>query len=182
MLKLLVTPVAELGPREQQRMQQELATLSRLQHPSIVQVCSMPSFYYSKIFLFILSWFISFPLCLPFIVSLLWSLSLALCGCRALAGVQHMGACIYQGQLGLILEFLEGGSLQQAIWHHAMAWGAAAAQVLVAVARGLDYLHGQGFVHGDLKSRNVLLARCVAAMFGAQVVNEQTNKQRNKTY
>ena len=71
MLKLLVTPVAELGPREQQRMQQELATLSRLQHPSIVQVCSMPSFYYSKIFLFILSCFIPFPLCLSFIVSLL---------------------------------------------------------------------------------------------------------------
>ena len=66
---------------------------------------------------------------------------------------------MYEGQLGLIMELLEGGSLQQAIWHHAVPWGPPAAQVLIAVAQGLDYLHSQGCVHGDLKSRTVLLAR-----------------------
>lgn len=73
--------------------------------------------------------------------------------------LQYLGACIYQGQLGLILELMEGGSLQQAIWHKALPWGQHAIQVLISVARGLEHLHDRGLVHRDLKSRTVLLGR-----------------------
>ena len=71
--------------------------------------------------------------------------------------LQVLGGTLHKGQLGILLELMPGGSLQQAIWHRAVPWGPQAAQIAAAAAQGLEFLHSRGFTHGNLKSRNVLL-------------------------
>jgi serine/threonine protein kinase len=66
--------------------------------------------------------------------------------CHAL--LEHGGAP------ALVLEYLGGGDLVPLLGAHPRHWLTAATQVLGALA----HVHGRGFVHRDLKPRNVLFA------------------------
>ena len=61
----------------------------------------------------------------------------------------------YEGSPFLVLEYLPGGTLKQMIdgprsWQKAM-------QLLLPVARGLEYAHQRGIAHRDIKPANILL-------------------------
>ena len=61
----------------------------------------------------------------------------------------------YEGSPFLVLEYLPGGTLKQMIdgprsWQKAM-------QLLLPVARGLEYAHQRGVAHRDIKPANILL-------------------------
>ena len=62
----------------------------------------------------------------------------------------------YKGQPYFALEFIGGGSLQQRIVQAPLA-GRKAAEIMVALARAVDYAHQRGIVHRDLKPANILL-------------------------
>ncbi|KAI1731173.1 protein kinase domain-containing protein [Ditylenchus destructor] len=70
-------------------------------------------------------------------------------------------AAFHGEQMGLILELMEGGSLNELLHQkkhvhyeacHALGWA-------IQVTSALSYLHERGFVHRDLKPSNMLLTR-----------------------
>jgi hypothetical protein len=69
--------------------------------------------------------------------------------------VQFYGAYQEQDKTYLVLEFCEGGSLQDALKKNpswALRW-----QWALQMSQGLAYLHHQGTLHRDLKAENILL-------------------------
>ena len=64
----------------------------------------------------------------------------------------------HQGQPYLALELLEGGSLEAKIAGKPQA-PRDAAELVVILARAMQYAHSRGIVHRDLKPSNVLLDR-----------------------
>jgi serine/threonine protein kinase len=60
------------------------------------------------------------------------------------------------GRLFLVMEYVAGCSLDRHIQHGLPAPRRAAALV-AEIARAVDYVHGQGVVHQDIKPRNVLI-------------------------
>jgi eukaryotic-like serine/threonine-protein kinase len=63
----------------------------------------------------------------------------------------------HQGQPYLALELLEGGSLDAKIAGKPQA-PRAAAELVVVLARAIEYAHTRGIVHRDLKPANILLS------------------------
>jgi tRNA A-37 threonylcarbamoyl transferase component Bud32 len=61
----------------------------------------------------------------------------------------------YKGSPFLVLEYLPGGTLKQQIGKP-MSWQKAM-QLLIPVARGLEYAHQRGIIHRDIKPANILL-------------------------
>jgi len=53
------------------------------------------------------------------------------------------------------MEFMEGGTLTEAIKGHGAFHEKQAAYVAQEMLKGISYLHKLGFVHRDLKSANV---------------------------
>ncbi|KAG0249613.1 hypothetical protein DFQ27_009907 [Actinomortierella ambigua] len=68
----------------------------------------------------------------------------------------HDTTC-HQGKLVLITEYVDGGSLQQAIKSQRTADWFIKMRVAHEIAQGLDYMHSIGVIHRDLRSSNVLL-------------------------
>lgn len=66
----------------------------------------------------------------------------------------------YGEQPLVVIEYARGGSLSQALGriHGAQLSEPTFLRVLKHIARGLAYLHSQGYIHGDLKPENVLLS------------------------
>lgn len=62
----------------------------------------------------------------------------------------------HQGNPYLVLEFVEGGSLQQKLRAGPFT-PRAAAELIECVARVVDYIHTHGIIHRDLKPGNILL-------------------------
>ncbi|KDN39473.1 hypothetical protein RSAG8_08768, partial [Rhizoctonia solani AG-8 WAC10335] len=67
-----------------------------------------------------------------------------------------MGVIVFKDQyLGMVSEWMENGDLNQYLRKHP---GADRYQLCIDVASGLEYMHRQNTVHGDLKAANVLVS------------------------
>jgi WD40 repeat protein len=73
----------------------------------------------------------------------------------------------HQGQPFLSLEFMEGGSLQQALAGTPLPFRQAA-RLLLTLAGAIEHAHQQGILHRDLKPANVLLGAGVKGIEGGK--------------
>jgi len=70
--------------------------------------------------------------------------------------VQLLSAHIYDGEIWIAMEFMEGGTLTQAVQKQEFR-GDHIAFVAHGILEALNYLHGMNIAHRDLKSANIML-------------------------
>lgn len=70
--------------------------------------------------------------------------------------VQLVGACINTEYPCLVMDYMEGGSLEKVVKEVKFS-PLQKKQLALEIAKGLYYLHSRGIVHRDLRSANVLL-------------------------
>lgn len=75
------------------------------------------------------------------------------------------------GHICLIMEYAEGGDLQQFLQEHRHREGAALPELLVLrwavqLCSALEYLHGRNVLHRDIKSHNIFLRKDSKLQFG----------------
>ncbi len=80
-----------------------------------------------------------------------------------------LSACYDPSHLVMIMEYMEGGSLNEwlAARKSSMIW-AVRGHTALDVARGMQFLHEHKIVHRDLKSLNILV-RCGASYVGGVI-------------
>ncbi|XP_066030978.1 serine/threonine-protein kinase PAK 3-like [Chamaea fasciata] len=70
--------------------------------------------------------------------------------------INSLGSFLVDGDLWLVMEYMDGGTLQDVVRQTRMAEGDMAA-VSRECLQGLDFLHSNQVIHRDLKSSNILL-------------------------
>lgn len=70
--------------------------------------------------------------------------------------VNYIDLYLLKGDLWVIMEYMEGGSLTEIVTHSVMTEGQIGA-VCRETLRGLQFLHSKGVIHRDIKSDNILL-------------------------
>ena len=73
--------------------------------------------------------------------------------------LNHPNVISLEGFFGdkLMMEFADGGDLSDFIKNHANASKKMKTHFCIGIAEGLEYIHEQGIVHGDMKPQNILL-------------------------
>ncbi|KAG9074908.1 hypothetical protein FS749_013484 [Ceratobasidium sp. UAMH 11750] len=69
--------------------------------------------------------------------------------------LELLGFAIFQEQLAMISPWMENGTLNDYIRKHS---GLDRWSLCLQVSEGLEYIHGVGMVHGDLKANNILVS------------------------
>lgn len=76
--------------------------------------------------------------------------------------VQWYGACLQEENTMMVLEYMEGGDLMDAIAldrKNMLRWSRKGSLLALDIAKGLVHLHTHKVIHMDLKSKNILLDR-----------------------
>ncbi|KAI9323676.1 kinase-like domain-containing protein [Dichotomocladium elegans] len=94
--------------------------------------------------------------------------------------VNFIDSYLWKGDLWVIMEYMDGGSLTDVVTSNIMLEGQIAA-VCQEVLKGLSHLHQNGVIHRDIKSDNVLLSlqgdiKLTDFGFCAQLNEDQTKR------
>lgn len=66
-------------------------------------------------------------------------------------------ADIYDGQIAIVSEYVDGGSLHDKLKQEGKLSLKNCVQMSIGILKGLEYLHNKGIIHRDLKPQNILL-------------------------
>ncbi|TPX62636.1 hypothetical protein PhCBS80983_g00260 [Powellomyces hirtus] len=94
--------------------------------------------------------------------------------------VNYMDSFLWKGDLWVVMEYMEGGSLTDCVTANYMTEGQIAA-VCKETLEGLMHLHSKGVIHRDIKSDNILLGldgqiKLTDFGFCAQLNEDQTKR------
>jgi serine/threonine-protein kinase len=103
------------------------------------------------------------------------------------AAIQHpnvvgVHSCGFErGVHFLVMEFIDGDTLSALVQEHGRLPWEQAARLVLQVARGLEYAHGQGIVHRDIKPANILVTGDGVAKLADLGLAKQLDDERSIT-